>query len=114
SHTLREMFPAKKIFGIFQPHLYTRTRDFMDEMADSLSRFDELLLLDIYPARELPIEGITSAELLKKVNLEDKEVCSLADAMDKIKSRSFDVIVTAGAGNIDTLVKPIKKWLNEN
>lgn len=114
THTLREMFPGKKIFGIFQPHLYTRTRDFMDEMADSLSRFDELLLLDIYPARELPIEGITSDELLKKVNLKAKEVSSLKDAMDKIKTRSFDVIVTAGAGNIDTLVKPIKHWLNEN
>lgn len=114
THALKEMFPNKKILGVFQPHLYSRTRDFMNEMADSLSRFDELILLDIYPARELPIDGITSNVLLEKVKLKDKEVSTLAEAINKIKTKSFDVLVTVGAGNIDTLVKPIKEWLNEN
>lgn len=114
THTLKEMFPEKKILGVFQPHLFSRTRDFMDEMATSLSNFDELILLDIYPARELPIEGITSEVLLEKVKLKSKEVCPLSKAMNRIKTKSFDVLVTVGAGNIDTLIKPIKDWLNEN
>lgn len=111
--SLKDMFPGKKVLGVFQPHLYTRTRDFMDGFVDSLARFDELLLLDIYPARELPIEGITSEALLEKIDLKDKEVSSLADAMEKIKQKEFDVLVTVGAGNVDTLVKPIKKWLQD-
>lgn len=110
---VREMFPEKKVLGVFQPHLFSRTRDFADGFAESLSRFDELILLDIYPAREEPIEGVHSQWLAGKVNLEHKEVSSLQDAMIKIKNREFDVLVTAGAGNIDTLVKPIKQWLNE-
>lgn len=114
THTLRELFPGKKILGVFQPHLYSRTRDFMDEIAASLSAFDQLLLIEIYPAREKPIEGVSSATLLEKVDLNDKEVSSLEDAMNKIKTKSFDVLVTAGAGDIDTLVKPIKNWLNEH
>lgn len=109
----REMFPGKKVLGVFQPHLFSRTRDFADGFAESLSRFDELILLDIYPAREEPIEGVHSQWLADKVNLEHKEVSSLQDTMAKIKSREFDVLVTTGAGNIDTLVKPIKQWLNE-
>jgi UDP-N-acetylmuramate--alanine ligase len=111
--SLKDMFPGKKILGVFQPHLFSRTRDFMDGFVKSLSQFDELILLDIYPARELPIEGITSDVVLEKINLEKKEVSSLQSAMDKIKSKEFDVLVTVGAGNIDTLVKPIKSWLNE-
>jgi len=114
THTLRELFPGKKILGVFQPHLYSRTRDFMDEIAASLSAFDQLLLNEIYPAREKPIEGVSSATLLERVDLNDKEVSSLEDAMNKIKTKSFDVLVTAGAGDIDTLVKPIKNWLNEH
>jgi len=112
-HSVKEMFPDKKILGIFQPHLFSRTRDFQDGFARSLSDFDELILLEIYPAREEPIEGITSAALLEKINLEKKEVVSLEKAMGLIKSKDFDVLVTVGAGNIDTLVKPIKEWLYE-
>lgn len=113
-HALHEMFPEKKILGVFQPHLFSRTNDFMDDFASVLSGFSELILLDIYPAREKPIEGVTSDALLKKIKLENKEVSSLQAAMDSIKSKSFDVLVTAGAGNIDTLVQPIKEWLHGN
>lgn len=111
--SIKDMFPGKKVLGVFQPHLFTRTRDFMDGFVDSLSQFDELILLDIYPARELPIEGVASDSLLEKINLEAKEVSSLQDAMSKIKTKEFDILVTVGAGNIDTLVQPIKTWLNE-
>lgn len=112
--SVREIFPDKKILGVFQPHLFSRTRDFMDGFAESLSRFDELILLDIYPARELPIEGVTSKTLLDRINLEDKEVSSLENAMSRIQMKDFDVLVTVGAGNIDRLVKPLKSWLNED
>lgn len=112
-HSVREMFPDKKILGVFQPHLFTRTRDFAEGFAESLGGFDELILLDIYPAREEPLEGIHSAWLLEQINLDKKEVSTLQDAMSRIKSKDFDVLVTVGAGNIDTLVKPIKQWLYE-
>ncbi|HLV24657.1 MAG TPA: UDP-N-acetylmuramate--L-alanine ligase [Moheibacter sp.] len=111
--SVKEIFPGRKILGVFQPHLFSRTRDFMDGFAESLSQFDELILLDIYPARELPIEGITSDVLLEKINLDQKEISTLQDAMRRIQSKDFDVLVTVGAGNIDTLVKPIKTWLDE-
>jgi len=113
-HSVKDMFPGKKILGVFQPHLFSRTRDFQEGFAKSLGGFDELILLEIYPAREEPIEGVTSLALLEKINLENKEVVSLENAMEKIKSKDFDVLVTVGAGNIDTLVKPIKEWLHEN
>ncbi|GGE99480.1 UDP-N-acetylmuramate--L-alanine ligase [Chishuiella changwenlii] len=111
--SVRELYPGKKVLGVFQPHLFTRTRDFADEFAESLSELDSLILLDIYPARELSIEGITSNWLLEKVNLQEKVVSSLEDSLTHIKSKDFDVIVTLGAGNIDTIVKPIKEWLGE-
>lgn len=111
--SVKEMFPGKKVLGVFQPHLFSRTRDFMDGFAESLSRFDELVLLEIYPAREEPIEGINSKNLLDKVRLANKETSLLSEALDKIKTKDFDILVTAGAGNIDTLVKPINEWLNE-
>ena len=98
---------------VFQPHLFSRTRDFADGFAESISKGDELLLLDIYPARELPIEGITSNWLLEKVNLNEKIVSSLEDGLANIKKQDFDVLLTVGAGNIDTIVKPIKEWLSE-
>src|SRR5690606_10330808 len=78
--SVKEIFPGRKILGVFQPHLFSRTRDFMDGFAESLSQFDELILLDIYPARELPIEGITSDVLLEKINLDQKEISTLQDA----------------------------------
>ena len=111
--SVRELYPGKKVLGVFQPHLFTRTRDFAEEFGQSLSQLDSLILLDIYPARELPIEGITSNWLLEKVNLNEKIVSSLEDSLANIKKQDFDVLLTVGAGNIDTIVKPIKEWLSE-
>lgn len=110
--SLRELYPGKKILGVFQPHLFTRTRDFAPEFAASLSQLDELILLDIYPARELPIEGITSNWLLNMVDLKEKSVYSLEESLAVIKNKDFDVLLTVGAGNIDTIVKPLKEWIN--
>ncbi len=105
---VREMYPTKKITGIFQPHLFTRTRDFSDEFSKSLGLLDELILLDIYPAREKPIEGVTSDILLKNVVLQNKKLILLSQLMNEIKSRQFEVLVTLGAGDIDKYVEPIK------
>ena len=113
TQAIKSYYPNKKVLGVFQPHLFSRTRDFADDFAKSLENFDELILLDIYPARELPMEGITSQWLLEKINAKNKEISSLENALEKIKTKDFDVLLTIGAGNIDTLVEPIKKWLNE-
>ncbi|MFV0237838.1 MAG: UDP-N-acetylmuramate--L-alanine ligase [Flavobacteriales bacterium] len=110
---VREMFPNKKLLVVFQPHLFSRTQDFIEDFAKSLARVDELILMDIYPARELPIEGVTSKWLLSKIELEEKEIGTLEDTLEKIKEKEFDVLLTVGAGSIDLLVEPINKWLNE-
>lgn len=109
---VREMYPNKKVLAIFQPHLYSRTRDFADEFAKSLSQFDEILLLDIYPARELPIEGITSAWLLNKIENQHKKVIQKSELVQQIKASSADVILTIGAGDIGEEVKHIKEALS--
>ncbi|MDO4762791.1 MAG: UDP-N-acetylmuramate--L-alanine ligase [Flavobacteriaceae bacterium] len=111
--SIRTFYPDKKLLVVFQPHLFSRTRDFADGFAQSLAQSDELLLLDIYPARELQenFSGITSDWLLEKVNLQNKETCTLSEAFDKIKSKDFDVLLTVGAGNIDTLYDGIVEWL---
>jgi UDP-N-acetylmuramate--alanine ligase len=111
----KTFYPDKKLLVVFQPHLFSRTRDFVDDFAKSLSQADELLLLDIYPARELQqdFEGVNSAWLLDKVRLKDKEVCSLSEAFNKIKSKEFDIVLTVGAGNIDTLHDEIVAWLSD-
>ena len=106
---VREMYPNKKVLAIFQPHLYTRTRDFVDDFAKSLSQFDELILLDIYPARELPIEGVTSKWLLDKINNKNKQLVSKKELLLKIHESSAQVILTIGAGDIGEEVKHIKK-----
>ncbi|MFA9289703.1 MAG: UDP-N-acetylmuramate--L-alanine ligase [Solirubrobacteraceae bacterium] len=111
--SLKLHYPNKKSVGIFQPHLYSRTKDFADDFAKSLAKFDEIIILDIYPARELPIEGITSQWLLNKVELKNKHYCTLNTVLEKLKELDFTILVTIGAGNIDTLVEPIKKWLND-
>ncbi|NQZ37629.1 MAG: UDP-N-acetylmuramate--L-alanine ligase [Crocinitomicaceae bacterium] len=105
------MYPNKKVIGIFQPHLFSRTRDFFDDFAVALSRLDELVLLPIYPARELPIEGVTSDALIEKVNSSKKSVLSPADAVDLVAYSDYDVILTMGAGNIDRIVLPLKNRL---
>lgn len=105
----RELYPTKRLTVIFQPHLYTRTRDFEDEFALALSGFDEVVLLDIYPARELPIQGVTSAHLLEKITVADKQVLPKNEVVNFIENKEFDVLFTLGAGDIDTLVEPIKE-----
>lgn len=112
--SLRNIFPGRKITGIFQPHLYTRTRDFAPEFARSLSMLDELLLLDIYPARELPIEGVTSEIIFKDVAAERKTLLKKEEVLDFLKGKEdVDVLVTFGAGDIDRLIVPIENLLKE-
>ncbi|MGB0882679.1 MAG: UDP-N-acetylmuramate--L-alanine ligase [Vicingaceae bacterium] len=107
----KELYPNKKVTGIFQPHLFTRTRDFIDEFAESLSMLDELILLDIYPARELPIEGITSDLLNSKVSIQNKSVVAKEDLLETISNKDVEVLLTMGAGDIDVFVQPIKEQL---
>lgn len=110
--SVREMYPAKKIAGIFQPHLFSRTRDFIDDFAASLSRFDQLILLDIYPARELPIVGVTSSWLLDKITLDDKQISSKENLTENVLKLDAQVIVMIGAGDIGELVEVIKNALD--
>lgn len=105
---VREMYPGKKITGIFQPHLFSRTRDFADEFAASLELLDELILLDIYPARENPIEGITSEMLLDKVRMKEKMICTKPGLLPFLLSKKPEVLLTLGAGDIDLLAGPIR------
>lgn len=113
--SIRTFYPDKKLLVAFQPHLFSRTKDFADDFARSLENCEELLLLDIYPARELQenFQGITSEWLLKKVNLQNKERCTLSEAFEKIKQKEFDILLTVGAGNIDTLYDGIVEWLSK-
>jgi UDP-N-acetylmuramate--alanine ligase len=108
---VHSLFPNKKITGVFQPHLYSRTRDFMDDFADSLSQLDELILLDIYPAREKPIEGITSAALLEKVSIENKQLCTKEELPNCIDKEKTEVLIMMGAGDIDRLLHIVKSKL---
>lgn len=111
--SVREMYPGKRITGIFQPHLFTRTRDLAIDFGNSLAALDELLLLDIYPAREEPIPGITSQWLLQKVPMEVKECVSRDGLVEDLRQRDVQVVVTLGAGDIDRLVPVIERLLNE-
>jgi UDP-N-acetylmuramate--alanine ligase len=107
--SVRELYPDKKLTGIFQPHLFTRTRDFADGFATSLAKLDELILMDIYPARELPIPGITSQWLLNKVQLPNKSLLQEADILQKIKTQKPELLLILGAGDIDRTVPKIKE-----
>ena len=111
--SIRSLFPGKKITGIFQPHLFSRTRDFATEFAEALSGLDELLLLDIYPARELPIPGVSSEIILKNVQLTDKNIYSKEDIISELRKRELEVLVTFGAGDIDRLVPIIRDELRK-
>ncbi len=112
--SLREIYPTRKLTAIFQPHLYTRTRDFYQDFADALSHFDEVILTEIYPAREEPIPGVTSKLIYDnlKPNVE-KSIINKADVLDLAKSRDFDVLVTLGAGDLDNMVPEIEKIIKE-
>ncbi|MCL4155944.1 UNVERIFIED_CONTAM: hypothetical protein GTU68_058110, partial [Idotea baltica] len=109
---VREMYPNQEVLAVFQPHLYSRTQDFADDFAKSLSQFDEILLLDIYPARELPIEGVNSKWLLQKINNKNKQLISKQEIVSKIKESKAQIILTIGAGDIGEEVKYIKKALS--
>jgi len=107
----RNAFSDKELTVIFQPHLFSRTRDFMDGFAESLSLADRVILLDIYPARELPIEGVTSAALLEKITSKDKMLCSKENLLDTIKDIDPELVMTVGAGDIDRFVPQLEKML---
>ena len=111
--SVRELYPDHTITGIFQPHLYSRTRDFMDGFAESLGQVDELILMDIYPAREKPIPGITSNTLLEKINGPEKSLLSTTDILTHFRETRLKdrVVLTIGAGDIDQLVNPLKMVL---
>lgn len=111
----RKLFPEKKCTVIFQPHLFTRTRDFAKEFAESLDLADEVVLLPIYPARELPIEGVTSNLILDQMTIANKQILEKAQVPDFIKQQNNNnwLLITAGAGDIDTLLQPIKTILDK-
>lgn len=108
-----ELYPEDKVLAIFQPHLFSRTKDFIDGFASSLSAFDEVILLDIYPARELPVEGVNSAWLLGKIDNPNKKLVSKDNLISEILKSDARIVVTIGAGDIGELVKPIKQALHE-
>ena len=110
--SLRDIFPGRKLTGVFQPHLYTRTRDFAPEFAESLSQVDKLILLPIYPAREEPIPGVTSDIILRDVTAPEKVLVEKEDLMKYLENEPVDVLVTFGAGNIDRFIGPIAEMLN--
>ncbi|MEI6682620.1 MAG: UDP-N-acetylmuramate--L-alanine ligase [Bacteroidota bacterium] len=109
---VRDLYPGKRITGIFQPHLFTRTRDLADDFARSLEMLDELLLLDIYPARELPIAGIDSQFLLDRVNLEHKKLIGKNNILQELATNKPEILLTLGAGDIDQLAGPITNALS--
>ena len=109
----RNAYRGKELTVVFQPHLFTRTRDFMDGFAESLSLADRVILLDIYPAREFPIEGVTSAALLEKITSKNKILCSKEELLNTIQSIDPELIMTVGAGDIDRFVPQIEKLLGE-
>ena len=110
--SVKAIYPDKKITGIFQPHLFTRTRDFANDFAESLDLLDELILLDIYPARELPIEGVDSNLILSKMKKKGR-ICSKSELIKQIEQSEIEVLLTLGAGDIDKLVEPIEHVLNQ-
>ena len=109
--SIRKLFPDKKLTGIFQPHLYSRTRDFAKEFGHELSALDELILLDIYPAREEAIEGVSSRLILAEVEMNKKILVEREGIMEVLKDQEIEVLVTMGAGDIDQLVEPIEEYL---
>ncbi|MBL7796915.1 MAG: UDP-N-acetylmuramate--L-alanine ligase [Saprospiraceae bacterium] len=110
----RMFFPGKKITGVFRPHLFTRTRDFADGFAAALDQLDACILLPIYPAREQPLPGITSELILSKMNLMNKKVVTKADLLSELQKHNPEVLLTMGAGDIDTFVQPIAQLFQSN
>ena len=110
-NSVREMYPLQDVLGVFQPHLYSRTKDFVEDFATSLSLFDELILLDIYPARELPVEGVTSEWLLSKISIKKKQISTKEKLVENILKSNAPIIVMMGAGDIGELVEKVTKNL---
>ncbi len=111
--SVKGVFPNKKITAVFQPHLYSRTRDLVSEFASALEIADEIALLPIYPARELPIEGVTSKLIFDKITKTKKELLANDELLDWIRLKKPELLITMGAGNIDQWIEPIKQVLNE-
>ncbi len=111
--SMRDIFPGRKLTAVFQPHLFTRTRDFADGFAEALSKVDKLILLDIYPAREEPIPGVTSEIIFDKVTAPEKVLLKKEELMDYLAKEPLDVLVTFGAGNIDRFIGPITELLRK-
>ena len=109
--SIRDIFPGRRLTAVFQPHLYTRTRDFADDFANVLGAADRLILLDIYPAREEPIPGVTSDIIFGKVRLQDKLLIRKEELMDTLEKEDIDILVTFGAGNIDRYIGPITEMM---
>jgi UDP-N-acetylmuramate--alanine ligase len=110
----KTLYPDKKITGIFQPHLYSRTKDFADGFAAELDKLDEVILMDIYPARELPMEGVSSEIIFNKMKNVNKVLTTKATLMETLKEYNPEVILTLGAGDIDTFVPKIKVMFDHN
>ena len=108
--SVRNLYPTKKITAVFQPHLFSRTQDFMADFAHELSRVDELLLVPIYPAREVPIDGITSEAIMSKMTLGSVKCVPKDNVLAELKNTQIEVLLTLGAGDIDRLVQPIKEY----
>jgi UDP-N-acetylmuramate--alanine ligase len=111
--SIKALYPDKKVTGVFQPHLYSRTRDFAGEFAASLSLLEEVILLDIYPAREEPIEGVTSEIIFDKIISPGKTLLQKSELLDCLKNKDLEVLVTFGAGDIDRLLPEIEALLLE-
>lgn len=111
--SLKMLYPDQKVLGVFQPHLYTRTKDFYREFAEALSGLDEVVLIEIYPAREEPIEGVTSKIIFDRVTNPNKTLTTKAELLDTLKNIEFDVLVTLGAGDIDLYIPQIKEFLQK-
>ena len=112
-NAVKELYPSKKITVVFQPHLFSRTKDFAEEFANSLDLADEVVLLDIYPARELPMEGVTSKIILDKITLENKSILSKNELIEYIRKGKPEVLVSLGAGDIGLLVNDLQKALTK-
>ncbi|MDR2389679.1 MAG: UDP-N-acetylmuramate--L-alanine ligase [Tannerellaceae bacterium] len=111
--SVKELYAGKKITGIFQPHLYSRTRDFAADFAAALSLLDQLILLDIYPAREEPLPGITSLTIFDQVLIPDKTLCTKEELLSVMSAGGYEVVLMLGAGDIDRMIEPIKQALNK-
>ena len=111
--SVKELYIGRKVTGVFQPHLYSRTNDFADDFAKSLSLLDELVLLDIYPAREEPIPGVTSEIIFDKVTIKDKILCKKDELCGLLEKGKYEVVLMVGAGDIDRLIEPVKNILDK-